>query len=217
MFSGKMKRVNWLTVCIWLLMAGSLSGTSVPVAAAQQKLMVYGDSLVAGYGLNAGEGFPEQLQQALDDDGYDVQVVNAGVSGDTTAGGLARLDWTLSDSPDAMIIVLGGNDLLRGLNPSQTRENLRAILEHVRARGIPVLLCGMLAPVNLGPDYRQQFDAIYPELAREFGAGLYPFFLDGVALRPELNLPDGMHPNKAGIAKITRAILPHAHALLEQD
>lgn len=217
MFSGKMKRVNWLTVWIWLLMAGSLSGTSVPVAAAQQKLMVYGDSLVAGYGLNAGEGFPEQLQQALDDGGYDVQVVNAGVSGDTTAGGLARLDWTLSDSPDAMIIVLGGNDLLRGLNPSQTRENLRAILEHVRTRGIPVLLCGMLAPVNLGPDYRQQFDAIYPELAREFGAGLYPFFLDGVALRPELNLPDGMHPNKAGIAKITRAILPHAHALLDKD
>lgn len=217
MFSGKIKRVNWLTLLIWLLTVGGLAGTSVPVAAAQQKLMVYGDSLVAGYGLNAGEGFPEQLQQALDDDGYDVQVVNAGVSGDTTAGGLARLDWTLSDSPDAMIIVLGGNDLLRGLNPSQTRENLRAILEHVRARGIPVLLCGMLAPVNLGPDYRQQFDAIYPELAREFGAGLYPFFLDGVALRPELNLPDGMHPNKAGIAKITRAILPHAHALLEQD
>lgn len=217
MFSGKIKRVNWLTLWICLLTVGGLAGTSVPVAAAQQKLMVYGDSLVAGYGLNAGEGFPEQLQQALDDDGYDVQVVNAGVSGDTTAGGLARLDWTLSDSPDAMIIVLGGNDLLRGLNPSQTRENLRAILEHVRARGIPVLLCGMLAPVNLGPDYRQQFDAIYPELAREFGAGLYPFFLDGVALRPELNLPDGMHPNKAGIAKITRAILPHAHALLEQD
>ena len=216
MFSGKMKMLNGHQAALRLLTACFIAVVSLPAAAAQQTLMVYGDSLVAGYGLNAGEGFPEQLQQALDQDGYDVKVLNAGVSGDTTAGGLARLDWTLSDTPDAMIIVLGGNDLLRGLNPPQTRENLRMILERVTAKGIPVLLCGMLAPVNLGPEYRQQFDSIYPELAREFGADLYPFFLDGVALRPELNLPDGMHPNTAGIAEITRSVLPHARALLKK-
>lgn len=190
---------------------------SASAASARQTLMVYGDSLVAGYGLDAGAGFVDQLQQALLADGYDVTVLNAGVSGDTTAGGLARLDWALADRPDAMLIVLGGNDMLRGLNPAQTRENLRAMLDRLRREGIAVLLCGMLAPVNLGPDYRQQFDAIYPELADEFGVGLYPFFLEGVALRPELNLPDGLHPNKAGVARITAAVLPSVRALLKQE
>ena len=201
-------------VLIWLsaavMMAASLSG-----AAAQQKLMVYGDSLVAGYGLDAGQGFPEQLQAALTAAGRDVKVLNAGVSGDTTAGGLARLDWALADRPDAVVLVLGGNDLLRGLNPEQTRTNLHAMLTRLRTDGIAVLLCGMLAPVNLGPDYRQQFDAIYPELATEFGIDLYPFFLDGVALQPQLNLPDGLHPNTQGVALITARILPSVLLLLE--
>ena len=201
-------------VLIWLsaavMMAASLSG-----AAAQQKLMVYGDSLVAGYGLDAGQGFPEQLQAALTAAGRDVKVLNAGVSGDTTAGGLARLDWALADRPDAVVLVLGGNDLLRGLNPEQTRTNLHAMLTRLRTDGIAVLLCGMLAPVNLGPDYRQQFDAIYPELATVFAIVLYPFFLDGVALQPQLNLPDGLHPNTQGVALITARILPSVLLLLE--
>lgn len=203
-------------VLIWLsaavMMAASLSG-----AAAQQKLMVYGDSLVAGYGLDAGQGFPEQLQAALTAAGRDVKVLNAGVSGDTTAGGLARLDWALADRPDAVVLVLGGNDLLRGLNPEQTRTNLHAMLTRLRTDGIAVLLCGMLAPVNLGPDYRQQFDSIYPDLATEFGLELYPFFLEGVALNPRLNLPDGLHPNTQGVAAITANILPYVTRLLDKE
>ena len=194
-----------------VIMTASLSG-----AAAQQKLMVYGDSLVAGYGLDAGLGFPEQLQSALTASGRDIRVLNAGVSGDTTAGGLARLDWALADRPDAVIIVLGGNDLLRGLNPEQTRANLQAMLSRLRTDGIAVLLCGMLAPVNLGPDYRQQFDSLYPDLATEFGIELYPFFLDGVALDPGLNLPDGLHPNSQGVAIITTRILPYVIRLLDK-
>ena len=194
-----------------VIMTANLSG-----AAAQQKLMVYGDSLVAGYGLDAGLGFPEQLQSALTASGRDIRVLNAGVSGDTTAGGLARLDWALADRPDAVIIVLGGNDLLRGLNPEQTRANLQAMLSRLRTDGIAVLLCGMLAPVNLGPDYRQQFDSLYPDLASEFGIDLYPFFLDGVALDPDLNLPDGLHPNPQGVAIITTRILPYVVRLLDK-
>ena len=215
MFSVKcFCKVSCNHVLIWLsaavMMAASLSG-----AAAQQKLMIYGDSLVAGYGLDAGQGFPEQLQAALTAAGRDVKVLNAGVSGDTTAGGLARLDWALADRPDVVVLVLGGNDLLRGLNPEQTRTNLHAMLTRLRTDGIAVLLCGMLAPVNLGPDYRQQFDAIYPELATEFAIDLYPFFLDGVALQPQLNLPDGLHPNTQGVALITARILPSVLLLLE--
>ena len=179
--------------------------------------MVYGDSLVAGYGLSAGEGFPEQLQQALTAAGRDVKVLNAGVSGDTTAGGLARLDWALSDQPDAVMIILGGNDLLRGLDPQQTRENLKQILSRLQAQNIKVLLCGMLAPVNLGPAYRQKFDLIYPELAEKFDTGFYPFFLDGVALKPELNQPDGLHPNKAGVAVITQSVLSSVLSTLDKD
>ena len=188
-----------------------------PVLAAQQRLMVYGDSLVAGYGLNAGEGFPEQLQQALTAAGRDVKVLNAGVSGDTTAGGLARLDWALSDQPDAVMIILGGNDFLRGLDPQQTRENLQQILTRLQAQNIKILLCGMLAPVNLGHVYRQQFDPIYPELAHRFNTGFYPFFLHGVALIPEFNQSDGLHPNEAGVAVVTQSVLPTVLSILDKD
>ena len=188
-----------------------------PVLASQQRLMVYGDSLVAGYGLSAGEGFPEQLQQALTAAGRNVKVLNAGVSGDTSAGGLARLEWALSDRPDAVIIVLGGNDMLRGLDPQQTRENLFQILTRLRQDNIKILLCGMLAPINLGLVYRQQFDSIYPELADRFSTGFYPFFLDGVALNPEFNQPDGLHPNKAGVAVITRSVFPAVLSILDKD
>ena len=193
-----------------------LTAASAPVLAVQQRLMVYGDSLVAGYGLGAEEGFPEQLQQALIAAGRDIKVLNAGVSGDTTAGGLARLDWALSDQPDAVIIILGGNDLLRGLDPQQTRENLEQILTRLQLRNIKVLLCGMLAPVNLGLAYRQEFDSIYPELAARFNTGFYPFFLQGVALNPELNQNDGLHPNKAGVELITQLVMPAVLSVLDK-
>ena len=183
-------------------------------AAQKPVLMVLGDSLVAGHGLPQGEAFPEILGQMLKNDGFDVRVVNAGVSGDTTAGGLARLDWSLADNPDAAIIVLGGNDLLRGLDPSATFANLDEIIERLKANKIAVLLAGMQAPRNFGADYADEFDAIYRRLANRHGVLFYPFFLDGVALKPMLNLADGMHPNQAGIRHIAVKILPQVKSLL---
>ena len=217
MFSANLYTQKICGLIFTLLVFITITAASTPVPAAQQRLMVYGDSLVAGYGLSAGEGFPEQLQQALTAAGRDVKVLNAGVSGDTTAGGLARLDWALSDPPDAVMIILGGNDLLRGLDPQQTRENLQQILTRLQAQNIKILLCGMLAPVNLGPAYRQQFDLIYPELANRFDASFYPFFLHGVALNPKFNQPDGLHPNKAGVAVITNSVLPAVLSVLDKD
>jgi acyl-CoA thioesterase-1 len=178
------------------------------------RLMVLGDSLSAGYGLEAGESFPEQLVARLTARGHDLVLINASISGDTTAGGLARLDWSLADRPDAVIVALGGNDVLRGLDPAAARQNLAGILSKLADRNLPVLLCGMQAPRNLGPDYAAEFDPIYADLAAEFDALLYPFLLDGVALDPRLNLPDGMHPNRAGIAIMAERVLPLAETLL---
>lgn len=172
------------------------------------RITVLGDSLVAGYGLPPGTSFPDALDSALVAAGFKVEVVNAGVSGDTTAGGLARLDWSLADDPDMVIIVMGGNDMLRGLDPAATRANLDAMITRLRAQGVTVLLAGMLAPRNLGADYVAEFDSLYPALAARHETGFYPFFLDGVAMDAALNLPDGLHPNKAGIDEITRRILP---------
>ena len=196
--------------------AAVIMTASLPSAAAQQKLMVYGDSLVAGYGLDAGLGFPEQLQSALTASGRDIRVLNAGVSGDTTAGGLARLDWALADRPDAVIIVLGGNDLLRGLDPQASYENLNAIINRLKDRNVKILLAGMQAPRNLGADYAADFDRIYPALAAKHDILLYPFFLDGVALMVDLNQPDGMHPNQAGVDVIAQKIMPLVKQLLDQ-
>jgi len=188
----------------------------VPVMAHgdQPRLMVLGDSLVAGYGLPPGQSLPDQLQRDLAATGVSVTVINAGVSGDTTAGGLARLDWSLADNPDAVIIVLGGNDMLRGLPPEGTAANLEAIISRLRDRNIEVLLAGMLAPRNLGPAYIEAFDAIYPTLARRHDIEFYPFFLDGVALDPALNLDDGLHPNRQGIIEISHRMLPSVERLL---
>ena len=180
----------------------------------QARLLVLGDSLVAGYGLPPGQSLPDQLQRDLATRGVSVAVINAGVSGDTTAGGLARLDWSLADNPDAVIIVLGGNDMLRGLPPEGTAANLDAIITRLRDRDIKVLLAGMMAPRNLGPAYVEAFDAIYPALARRHDIEFYPFFLDGVALNPALNLDDGLHPNRQGIIEISRRILPSVERLL---
>ena len=186
------------------------------VAAQRPVLMILGDSLVAGHGLPQGEAFPEILGQMLQNDGVDVHIINAGVSGDTTAGGLARLDWSLAYNPDAAIIVLGGNDLLRGLDPSASFANLDKIIERLKARNIAVLLAGMQAPRNLGADYADEFDAIYQRLANRHDVLFYPFFLDGVALQPMMNLADGMHPNQAGISHIALKILPHVKRLLSK-
>lgn len=184
------------------------------VAAAPVKLMVLGDSLVAGHGLPQGDAFPDILEAALVDKGHDVVLLNAGVSGDTTAGGLARLEWSLGDNPDAMIIVLGGNDLLRGLDPASTRQNVAAIVAKLHERDIPVMLAGMQAPRNLGAEYAAEFDGLYREIGADERVVFYPFFLDGVALQADLNQPDGLHPNLAGVQEITRRILPYAEQLL---
>jgi acyl-CoA thioesterase-1 len=189
---------------------------AVPAAAAlaETRILALGDSLTAGYGLPAGEGFTGQLERALKARGLEVRVLNAGVSGDTTAGGLARLDWALGDRPDAAIVALGANDMLRGLDPARAEQNLGAILGKLKALGVPVLLAGMRAAPNLGREYAERFDAIYPALARQYGAQLYPFFLEGVAAVPGLNQPDGIHPTAEGVAEMVRRILPHVEQLV---
>ncbi len=188
--------------------------------AEEVRLIAFGDSLVHGYGLPDGTSFPDQLQQALDGAGEKVTVVNAGNSGDTSKAGLARLDWALADRPEgipvAMIVELGANDTLRGLPPEQTYANLDQILSKLSQGNVQVLLAGMLAPRNLGNDYADQFDAIYPDLADKHGVALYPFFLDGVALEPQLNQPDGIHPNAEGVAVIVDRIMPSVLELLAQ-
>jgi acyl-CoA thioesterase-1 len=178
------------------------------------RIVAFGDSLTAGYGLKPGEAFPAQLEKALRDKGHAVEVINAGVSGDTTAAGLQRFDWAFPEDADAAIVELGANDALRGIKPAETRQNLDEILTRLKARGIPVLIAGMKAPRNWGDDYVRKFDAIFPELAEKHDALLYPFFLEPVAMRPDLNLDDGMHPNGRGVAAIVEDILPEVEKLI---
>ena len=178
------------------------------------RILALGDSLTAGLGLPQEQSFPAQLQNALQTRGHTVEIINAGVSGDTTTGGLARLDWALADQPAAVILALGANDGLRAIDPQLTYENLQAILEKLQSRQLPVLLLGMLAPPNLGPDYEREFNAIYPKLAEQFELVFYPFFLDGVAAQSKLNQTDGIHPNAEGVALMVERILPYAEELL---
>lgn len=179
-------------------------------------ILALGDSLTAGLGLEASETFPARLEAALSAKGLDVRIVNAGVSGDTAAAGLARLDWSLTDDVDGLIVELGANDALRGLDPAQTEAALAAILAKAAARKLPVLIAGMQAPRNLGPDYVTAFDAIYPRLAERHGAILYPFFLEGVAAEPSLNQDDGMHPNGKGVDIIVERIMPSVEGLIRR-
>ena len=182
-----------------------------------QTLMLYGDSLMAGYGLSHEDGFAPRLEAALRDAGHDVKVVNSSVSGDTTAAGLSRLDWALVDKPDMVLLELGANDALRGVEPAQTRENLDAIIGKLRDRDVVVLLAGMMAPPNMGKEYGAEFNEIYPELAAEYQLAFYPFFLDGVAADSSLNQDDGIHPNADGVKVIVERILPKVINVLEAD
>jgi acyl-CoA thioesterase-1 len=178
------------------------------------KLVVLGDSLSAGLGLPANEAFPARLQKALQAKGLEVAMTNAGVSGDTASGGRDRLDWSVAEGTEAVIVELGANDALRGIDPTVTRDALTEIVTRLKARGIAVLLCGMLAPPNYGSDYAAKFNTIYPDLAKQFGVTLYPFYLDGVAADAKLNQADGIHPTAAGVDIIVAKMLPTVEAFL---
>ena len=192
-----------LMVCFAMLVLAAGAARAEPVS-----IVGFGDSLMAGYQLGPEEGFTPRLEAALKDAGIDATVTNAGVSGDTTSGGLARLDWSVPDGTDLVILELGANDALRGIAPDITRANLEAMIERLKERGIAVLLAGMLAPPNMGDAYAAQFNAIYPDLAKEHGVALHPFFLDGVAAQQDLLLDDAMHPNTAGIDVMVERFMP---------
>ena len=187
-----------------------------PVAAREVTLLALGDSLTAGYGLQPSDAFPVKLEAALRAKGHQVKVVNAGVSGDTALDGASRLDWALSEEVDAVIVELGANDALRGLPPSQAEQALDKLLARLAEKRLPVLLAGMRAPPNLGPEYQAAFNGMYQRLAGKHGTLLYPFFLDGVAADTKLNQADGMHPNPAGVDVIVSRILPSVEELLKQ-
>jgi acyl-CoA thioesterase-1 len=200
-----------ITLLLALLFAGL---GAYAQAGTPTHILAFGDSLTAGFGLAPDEAFPVRLAARLKADGYDVEVANAGVSGDTTSGGLARIDWALAAHPDIVLLELGANDMLRGIDPKLVQANLDAMLARLTAAHIKVLLTGMKAPGNWGADYRQAFDGIYPALAKKYGVPLYPFFLDGVALDEKLNQADGLHPNKAGVEVIVTRIAPAIERLL---
>ncbi len=204
---------------IAVLMLALMTGATIAVAQGQTpskpiKLVVLGDSLSAGLGLAGREAFPAKLQKALQDNGIAVDMTNAGVSGDTASAGRDRLDWSVPDGTEGVIVELGANDALRGLDPDVTRAALSDIVARLKARKIAVMLCGMLAPPNYGSDYAARFNAIYPELAKKFDVPLYPFFLDAVAGDARLNQADGIHPTSAGVDIIVKNIMPAVQAYL---
>ncbi len=207
--------VHILVLIMALMTAGTvLAQGAVAVTAKPVKMVVLGDSLSAGYGLPAGAAFPVRLQKALDTKGIKLDMINAGVSGDTASGGRDRLDWSVPEGTEAVIVELGANDALRGTDPAVTRAALSDILTRLKARGVAVLLCGMVAPPNYGSEYATRFNAIYPELAKSFGVPLYPFFLEGVAADARLNQADGMHPTAEGVDVVVKNILPTVEAFL---
>jgi acyl-CoA thioesterase I len=206
---------HWRLLVQALAFAAALA-TASHAAARTLRLVALGDSLTAGLGLPPGEAFPDRLQAALRAKGWDVEVLNAGVSGDTAADGLARYDWAVPADADALIVELGANDMLRGLKPEATRATLSAILEKAQTAHLPTLIAGMRAAPNLGADYDRAFDAIYPALSKAHHVALYPFFLDGVAGDPKLNQPDGLHPKVEGVEVIVERILPSVEAILKQ-
>ena len=217
--TGLRKHACVMILALALVWTGLQAARAEPIVVA-----ALGDSLTQGFGLAPEDGFVPQLEQWLRTEGYDVKIVNAGVSGDTTAGGLARIGWTLTPDVDALIVALGGNDLLRGLSPAAARENLDGILREAAARGVPVLLIGVVAPTNYGPDYKAAFDAIYPDLAKAYGALMVPDFLRGLgadgttggaAVRDYLQ-SDGLHPNAEGVARIVADLGPEVARLIDR-
>jgi len=199
---------------IVILLTLWLAATAHAAESGPVKLVVLGDSLAAGYGLDEADAFPNQLQRELIARGHRVEIANGGVSGDTSTGALTRLDWAIPEDTDLVIVELGANDALRGVDPTQTFDALRKIIKTLQGRSIKVLLAGMRAPPNMGADYEAEFNAIYSALARELDVPLYPFFLDGVAANPELNQADGIHPNATGVAEIVDRIRPVVEALV---
>ncbi len=218
MFTPRGRARSRLLAVLGLALVALLAGT--PARASDDdgdpplEILAFGDSLVHGYGLPEGQTFPDQLEQALRKAGEDVRVINAGSSGDTTQTGRSRLDWVLQEHVDAAIVVLGANDALRGIDPRVTHDNLDAILTRLDEKGVPTLLAGMKAPRNLGRDYVQAFDKVYDRLAAAHDVVFYPFFLEGVATKPELNQGDGIHPNAKGVAVIVENIMPKVKRLL---
>ena len=206
-----------LLAAAFTLLSGALAHATASRPAPPDRtfrLVALGDSLSAGYGLPDSAAFPSVLQRALRTRGYKVEVANAGVSGDTASGGLDRLDWSVPDGTDGVILELGANDMLRGLDPAVTKGALETIVGRLKARGIPVLMAGMQASRNMGPDYGRRFEAIYRDLAQSYGLVLYPFFLDGVAGERALNLPDGIHPTAQGVERIVERMLPTVETFL---
>ena len=209
--------VHSLKTAIFALVscAAILLGSVVAEAADRPvKIVALGDSLTAGYGLDRVDAFPEKLEKALKAKGVAVAIENAGVSGDTASGGLSRLDWSVADGTEAVILELGANDMLRGVNPKLTRAALDTIIARLKARKIEVLLCGMRAGRNMGEDYSRDFDAIFPELAASHGLVYYPFFLEGIATQAKFALSDGLHPNAAGVSQIVSGIMPKVEELI---
>ena len=211
------RRARWAMRGTAAALCGALFGASLgaaPATAKTTEILAFGDSITSGFGLPPEEAFPARLETKLRADGLAVHVVNAGVAGDTTAGGLARLDWALAEKPDIVILELGANDMLRGIDAATVRANLDAMIAKVEASGAKLLLTGMLASPNFGEEYQRDFNRIYPELAQAHGVPLYPFLLDGVALDSQFNQPDGMHPNERGVAIMVDNIAPFIARLI---
>jgi acyl-CoA thioesterase-1 len=214
-FSRRLAQVSTglavFNVALLVLLTASLCADPKPI-----RILALGDSLTAGFRLKPGDAFPVQLEKALKAKGHAVEVINAGVSGDTTAAALERFEWAVPDNVDAAIVELGANDALRGIDPAKAHRNLEAILARLRAKGIEILLTGMHAPRNWGEGYVKSFNAMYPELAKAHDALFYPFFLDGVVMRADLNLDDGLHPNAKGVARIVERMLPSVEQLIQR-
>lgn len=213
--------INGAVLLLGLLLAALLTVSPAQAASAEAReapvIVAFGDSLSAGYGLEDEDSFPVQLERALRAKGVDVRVINSGVSGDTTAGGRARLAWSLPPEADLVILELGANDGLRGIDPAETRANLDAMLRELAARDTGVLFTGMMAPPNLGREYGEAFNGLFPDLAETHDVVFYPFFLDGVAAEKDLNQPDGIHPNADGVARIVDGITPYVLKALAQS
>lgn len=216
-YGQSLRRVHSLHAAAWLAIscaAWLLSFAGPAIADRPVKIVALGDSLIAGYGLAAQDAFPAKLENALKAKGIAVAIGNAGVSGDTSTGGLSRLDWAVPDDTDAVIVELGANDMLRGVDPKVTRSAIETIVQKLKARGIEVLLCGMRAAPNMGKEYASGFDTIFSDLAAKYDLVFYPFFLEGVAAQTKFALQDGVHPNAAGVAQIVAGIMPKAEELI---